>query len=81
MQNSLIIIQKCLVNQKISNCHLHKCLDMITGIMVTLIVLHHIFINTISLEDLNKNNYLKLINWNYILLKIISNYGQFGNNV
>jgi hypothetical protein len=48
---------------------------------LTLIVLHHIFINTISLEDLNKNNYLKLINWNYILLKIISNYGQFGNNV
>jgi hypothetical protein len=55
--------------------------ELLRIILITLIVLHHIFINTISLEYLNNNNYLKLINWNYILLKIISNYGQFGNHV
>ena len=38
-------------------------------------------INNFSLKKLNKYNYSNLICWKYILLKIISNYGQFGNNV
>ena len=55
--------------------------ELLRIILITLIILHHIFINTISLNDINENNYVELINWKYILLKIISNYGQFGNNV
>ena len=51
--------------------------ELLRIIMITLIVLHHIFINTISLRNLKGHNY----NMKYILLKIISNYGQFGNNV
>ena len=45
-----------------------------------LIVLHHIFINTDSLQKISINNYKKIICWKYIILKILSNYGLFGNN-
>ena len=54
--------------------------EILRIILMTLIVLHHIFINTTSLDKLNNDNYKSLISWRYILLKIISNYGQFGNN-
>ena len=55
--------------------------ELLRIILITLIVLHHIFINTNSLKKLNRTNYEKLIYWKYILLKIVSNYGKLGNNV
>ena len=55
--------------------------ELLRIILITLIIFHHIFINTISLIDIDENNYVEFINWRYILLKVISNYGQFGNNV
>ena len=55
--------------------------ELLRIIVITLIVLHHIYINTQSLTKLSKNNYYYILNWKYIFLKIISNYGQFGNNV
>ena len=54
--------------------------ELLRIILMSLIVLHHIFINTNSLRKLNNNNYKKLIFWKYIILKIISNYGYLGNN-
>lgn len=51
--------------------------ELLRIILITLIVLHHIFINTISLKNIKRYN----CNWKYILLRIISNYGPFGNNV
>ena len=44
-----------------------------------LIVLSHIIYHTRSLPKLDKKNYEKIINNNYILLRIISNYGQLGD--
>ena len=54
--------------------------ELLRIILMSLIVLHHIFINTNSLQKLNNNNYKKIIFWKYIILKIISNYGYLGNN-
>ena len=51
--------------------------ELLRIILITLIVLHHIFINTNSLKNKKQYN----CNWKFILLRIISNYGQFGNNV
>ena len=48
---------------------------------MSLIVLHHIFVNTYSLSKINICHPKKIILWKYIILKIISNYGRFGNNV
>ena len=59
----------------------NSSIELLRLILITLIVLHHIFTNTTSLQKLNKTNYKYLLNLKYILLKIISNYGQFGNNV
>ena len=58
--------------------------ELLRIILMSLIVLHHIFINTYSLKKISicnskKLNYGKL--YKYIILKIISNYGRFGNNV
>ena len=55
--------------------------ELLRIFLIFLIVLHHIFINTNSLRKININNNKKIIYWKYILLKILSNYGQFGNNV
>ena len=54
--------------------------ELLRIILMSLIVLHHIFINTDSLQKLTINNYKKIICCKYIILKILSNYGQFGNN-
>ena len=53
--------------------------ELLRIILIVLIVLHHIFINTYSLQKININNCQK--KWKYIILRILSNYGQFGNNV
>ncbi len=55
--------------------------ELLRMILMNLIVLHHIFINTYSLKKINICHYKKIILWKYIILKIISNYGQFGNNL
>ena len=55
--------------------------ELLRIFLISLIILHHIFINTNSLHKLNISNYSKIIFSKYIILKIISNYGQFGNNV
>ena len=55
--------------------------ELLRIIIMNLIVLHHIFVNTKSLKIINICHYKKIILWKYIILKIISNYGQFGNNV
>ena len=68
------------VKGAIKNVRQSSC-ELLRIFLITLIVLHHIFINTLSLRDLNKTNYKQLICLRYILLKIISNYGQFSNNV
>ena len=68
------------VKEAIKNVRQSSC-ELLRIFIITLIVLHHIFINTLSLRDLNKTNYKQLICLRYILLKIISNYGQFSNNV
>ena len=54
--------------------------ELLRIFLIILIVLHHIFINTNSLQKINMNNFKKIIFWKYIILKILSNYGQFGNN-
>lgn len=54
--------------------------ELLRIILMFLIVLHHIFINTNSLQKISIINYKKIIFWKYILLRILSNYGQFGNN-
>lgn len=59
----------------------NSSIELLRIILITLIVFHHIFVNTDELIKLDSNNYQKLICYKYILLKIISNYGQFGNNV
>ena len=44
-----------------------------------LIISSHIIFHTKSLQELNDKNYLNLINKRYILLRILSNYGQLGD--
>ena len=55
--------------------------ELLRMILMNLIVLHHILINTYSLRKISICHSKKLILWKYIILKIISNYGRFGNNV
>ena len=55
--------------------------ELLRIILIFLIVLHHIFINTNSFQKININNLQKIIFLKYIILRILSNYGQFGNNV
>lgn len=55
--------------------------ELLRIILISLIVLHHIYYNTYSLKILSICQFKKIILWKYIILKIISNYGQFGNNV
>jgi hypothetical protein len=44
-----------------------------------LIILSHIIFDTKSLPKLDKKNYKKIINNNYIFLRIISNNGKIGD--
>ena len=57
----------------------NSSIELLRLILMTLIVLHHILINTNSLSSINIQNYKNINKWKYIFLKIISNYGQFGN--
>ena len=59
----------------------NSSIELLRIILIDLIVLHHVYYCTYSLRKINICNYKKIILWKYILLKIISNYGQFGNNV
>lgn len=58
----------------------NSSIELLRLILMTLIVFHHISINTNSLSSINIQNYKNINKWKYIFLKIISNYGQFGNN-
>jgi len=55
--------------------------EILRIILMFLIILSHIKYHTKSLPHLKNNNYHKLINNKYILLRIISNYGKFGDIV
>jgi hypothetical protein len=53
--------------------------ELLRIILMILIILSHIIFYTKSLPKLDKKNYKKIINNNYIFLRIISNYGQIGD--
>ena len=69
--------KKLYKNKKVRN----SSFELLRMILMDLIVLHHIFINTYSLHKKNICHNKKIILWKYIILKIISNYGPFGNNL
>ena len=68
-------------NLSIKKKERNSSFELLRIILISLIVIHHIFINTNSLQKLNQLNFKKIIFWKYIILKIISNYGYLGNNL
>jgi len=71
-QNKCIIIKK---KSKIRN----SSFELLRIILMILIILSHIKYYTKSLPKLDKKNYKKIINNNYIFLRIISNNGKIGD--
>ena len=53
--------------------------ELLRIIFMFLIVLFHIMFHTKSLPKLSYQNYKRIINGNYIFLRIISNYGSLGD--
>ena len=53
--------------------------ELLRIIFMNLIILFHIMYYTKSLPKLSSKNYMTLINNRYIFLRIISNYGKFGD--
>lgn len=68
-------------DNKILNQIRNSSFELLRIILMFLIILSHIMYHTKSLPHLTNNNYHKLINNKYILLRIISNYGKFGDIV
>ena len=68
-------------DNKILNQIRNSSFEILRIILMFLIILSHIMYHTKSLPHLTNNNYHKLINNKYILLRIISNYGKFGDIV
>ena len=71
-QNEEIIIKE---KPKIRN----SSFEFLRIILMILIILSHILFYTKSLPKLDKKNYNKIINNNYIFLRIISNNGKIGD--
>ena len=53
--------------------------EILRIIAMFLIILSHIIFHTNSLPKLSTSNYINIINNRYIFLRIISNYGKFGD--
>ena len=53
--------------------------ELLRIILMILIALSHTIYHTRSLPKFDEKNYQRIINNNYILLRIISNYGQLGD--
>lgn len=68
-------------DNKILNQIRNSSFEILRIILMFLIILSHIMYHTKSLPHLTNNNYHKLINNKFILLRIISNYGKFGDIV
>ena len=68
-------------DNKVLNQIRNSSFEILRIILMFLIILSHIKYHTKSLPNLTSNNYHKLINNKYILLRIISNYGKFGDIV
>jgi len=62
-------------NNKIRN----SSFELLRIILMFFIILSHIMFHTKSLPKLSSKNYKNLINNRYIFLRIISNYGKFGD--
>ena len=71
-QNEKIIMKE---KSKIRN----SSFELLRIILMILIILSHIIYFTKSLPKLDKKNYQKIINNNYIFLRIISNNGKIGD--
>ena len=71
-------------NIQASNIKLEKVIrnssfELLRFILMMFIVLSHILFHTKSLPKLDEKNYKTIINNNYILLRIISNYGKLAD--
>ena len=71
-QNKNIVIKE---KSKIRN----SSFELLRIILMILIILSHILYFTKSLPKLGKKNYKKIINNNYIFLRIVSNNGKFSD--
>ena len=66
-------------NKKQEKAIRNSSFELLRIILMILIALSHIQFHTRSLPKFDKKNYERIINNNYILLRIISNYGQLGD--
>jgi len=77
MNNSINQNEEIIINEKpkIRN----SSFELLRIILMTFIILSHIIYYTKSLPKLDRQNYKKIINNNYIFLRIISNNGKIGD--
>lgn len=78
LKNSNLLIKKdksTLAKVKIRN----SSFELLRIILMIFIILSHIMYHTKSLPKLSSENYRTLIDNKYIFLRIISNYGKFGD--
>lgn len=79
-KQSLIILNKEVKNKNFDiKTFRNSSFELLRIILMLLIILSHINYHGKSIPTLNSENYKQLINKKYILLRIISNYGKFGD--